>query len=188
MEMQKELEGSPEDRKQQARALWKARQQQRERNGMGDANAISLLDAFKDSDDEDVTAQRSAELRAQLEQATKRPSVRAEKRRQAEETPEWKRRRVAHLRKRRRTAVSMQKWSYASEELDRVDEAVENGGKSRKGAVGGSIYKPKAISVTEVRRSNNGSTLVRKKRAGRRPKSLLSLLETLGERPTTDVA
>lgn len=211
-EFTEDVEGSPEDRKQQARALWKARQRHREQNGANDSQAISLLDAFGDAEDE-ADVMRSVRLRSQLERACQRPNATGvekslevaikkknnDKRKRVDVTPEWERRRAAmqRVQKRRRAAVSMERWSYACDELDRsaaADLALHRATRKKSAGtlpVGGATYAPKPVAVETVRLpvgKTNAQSSSKNRNTKKRGTSLHMLFEALGGRPTSDAA
>jgi len=126
-----ELERSPKDaeeRREKARALWKARQKFKTRFAVEDDNSLSRFDIFKDSD-----KNRSNHLRMRFESACRPASKRDLKFRDSDKSdkkksdvsklgsttfcaPEWEKRKACteQREKRRRHGVSVGKWSFTS--------------------------------------------------------------------------
>lgn len=126
---------TPEERKREARALWKARRKHMSERGARDPHAISLLNLFEEEEDEDEIEANVSRLKAQLVAATPvrknildddesdddtAMATRKKKRKLADDhdkiAPEWQRRRqaMAQLEKRRRTATCLDNWTLNS--------------------------------------------------------------------------
>lgn len=178
--------------KRKARALWKARQRNRAATGGADDRSISLLALFEgDAECENTTAARPP-LGAKRKNTSRRDPSRKEKR-----LPEWERRRVIleRVEKRRRTAVSMDQWSYASASLDRESRdaaTVDGKQKAKRGGaapVGGGSSAPKPSSVQEIACvAKRAARKSGKKGGGKKPSAFKALFDVLDQRPTTDVA
>lgn len=210
--MEEEHEDMQEEakmRKQQARALWRARQRSRSRSGVDDENSISLFDLFS----EDRHEQRGDVLRRQIETACRAAKHASASHDGAEaETvvksrgnasavmSTWERRKICleHVEKRRRTGVSIEKWSFASKALDRARQDAEVPGKKRTrrstaAPVGGSTYTgPRTARLESSAPSYRQTVSPPKKhladncRAEKKGASLRQLFDVLGTCPTTD--
>lgn len=212
-EEDEEKEDDEEDntnRREKARALWKARQKTKISLFQEDENSLSRFDIFGDAD-----KSRSAHFRMKLESACRPVSLkdlddRPKMSRDQWSTgvkrntpwpseasvPEWEKRNasIQQKQRKRQRSVSVGKWSYAAHGgKEKAPSKTSRAGSSGAGSASlGSTYqalKPRTHTVVPKRRSRAsnkpGKTMQRSSSKG--PTSFKGLLKVLGNRAETDL-
>lgn len=194
------------ERREKARALWKARQQFKAQLGAGDSNSLSHFDLFAEKTDEAKVEDKKSESRARairkrlenasrpvasevLEEEPGKPTRNIGKR----DAPDWREHQAAREEKerKRRRAVSMGSWSY-TERGSRSRPSLRSGkaGGSSVGTVSGFGYTVRKgrKQGERVAPRAGGMSSIRKpaKRSTDAPTSFTGLLGLINKRTETN--
>lgn len=193
-------------KREQQRALWKARLRKRQEFEDQDENSLSHFDLFKSG-----TKSRNADIRKKIENAcrsgTANPHVDVDKIKErikgglkrlaveTDETHEWLKQKtyLERRQQKRQRAISVAKWSFdARKGSDKPQPKSSKGSSNAHTSLGAShlIRKNRTVEIrhvsTVVESTNNGSTRSKGNRRSKPPASFKGLLSILGQQAQAD--